>query len=620
MQKRTIKKGCKMWLFLSMLLGAFTNLAPAQGWINLDAVAYKPGGERYYFFYDEYYVVKYVGEPIDGFPTKIADGFKGFPKTWVGGDVDAVAFNADNDCYYFFRGDEYARKPVGKPFDKGPTKFNDPDSGFKGMPWGKVDAACYNADSDTYWFVSGGEYTSKKKGEKVSSKKRKLGDGGFTGYSKNGLDEDVRGIAWKPSWVSGSFVRVPLGSNYYFFGNKTYSRKEYKQSFAKDYPINYSSGDSGFKWRDRPEKGFVGFVHDAGYVAKFYLEYKLDGKTKKWNSGWKTFGYDYVKVLPKGATDIEVRARAATGYDFIEGKRITEQIFYDDSRIAPDRFYKVYGTVFDPSYNKKKEHSGSVHAASEFIAKDVPDALAAVGHGIKDVAEEFGEWMKDQALKALIAMVKEEYLELIKKTDKAWKEIAKNNTEDVKKLERAIINQDEQAAFEAVSSLVSNNSGLQNVLDNARLNKFGSLMFISSGSASAGVGAAGAGGNAFDIASLLYLIEHGKLPNTNRAFMSSFVAGGVSAGTSAGAGVSVSMGWNVNTPDEIGGPAIDANIEGTLGMGVDVNAYWDPSAGMTFGGFSVGLSGGGKVEGSGGASYTKVVTVLKNNDLHAISK
>ncbi|HRG07874.1 MAG TPA: hypothetical protein PLJ08_04800, partial [Cyclobacteriaceae bacterium] len=72
----------------------------------LDAVVYNEKAEQYFFFFGKYFVIKERGQYIDGLPLLITEEWDNFPKSWSGGNIDAVCYSSDNDKYYFFKGDE----------------------------------------------------------------------------------------------------------------------------------------------------------------------------------------------------------------------------------------------------------------------------------------------------------------------------------------------------------------------------------------------------------------------------------------------------------------------------------------------------------------------------------
>ncbi|HRX00088.1 MAG TPA: hypothetical protein P5280_11385, partial [Cyclobacteriaceae bacterium] len=95
-------KASLMLLFTAMLCISAT----AQNWASLDAVVYNEKADQYFFFFGKYFVIKERGQYIDGLPLLITEEWENFPKSWGGGNIDAVCYSSDNDKYYFFKGDE----------------------------------------------------------------------------------------------------------------------------------------------------------------------------------------------------------------------------------------------------------------------------------------------------------------------------------------------------------------------------------------------------------------------------------------------------------------------------------------------------------------------------------
>lgn len=229
-------------------------------WLDLDAVAYDSKGDKYHFFFGTKYVTK---DPVNDHlsePKSISAGFKGFPKSWEGGNVDAVLYNASNDCYYFFKGDEYARKPRGQAFDKGPIEINAEGSGFKGLSLEKIGAACYNAQTEKYYFFDGRSFQSKKRGEAVNPNVKSIGE------------KYWKGCPFKAG-IHGDVVYNPKSNSYYFFNLKAYAVKPAGQDFNKGI-IGYHSGKSEFKvYVAVPrvyqfEINYQGYTGSAGTIEK----------------------------------------------------------------------------------------------------------------------------------------------------------------------------------------------------------------------------------------------------------------------------------------------------------------------------------------------------------------
>jgi hypothetical protein len=86
----------KSMLLVLLLMGSVSYTVVAQNWPSLDAVVYNNISDKYYFFFGKYCVVKERGKYIDGLPILITEEWEGFPKSWNGGNIDAVCFVSDN--------------------------------------------------------------------------------------------------------------------------------------------------------------------------------------------------------------------------------------------------------------------------------------------------------------------------------------------------------------------------------------------------------------------------------------------------------------------------------------------------------------------------------------------
>jgi cytolysin (calcineurin-like family phosphatase) len=89
--------------------------------------------------------------------------------------------------------------------------------------------------------------------------------------------------------------------------------------------------------------GEVTFFCEAGYVAKFYLNYTLDGQQKSFTSGNMSVGYWEKFTIPAAAKNIEVK-----GVMLLAGEK---QIFKETLQRPTYISYKVYGTAFQPAWS-----------------------------------------------------------------------------------------------------------------------------------------------------------------------------------------------------------------------------------------------------------------------------
>lgn len=91
-------------------------------------------------------------------------------------------------------------------------------------------------------------------------------------------------------------------------------------------------------------------VRNAGaYVARFSVDYGLNGERKKEDSGDFTAGVNKTIDAPEGATDVHVKAEAMTGLVWNPWSTIFEQIYPD---LAGVKRFTVRGTTLNPSYEE----------------------------------------------------------------------------------------------------------------------------------------------------------------------------------------------------------------------------------------------------------------------------
>lgn len=557
-------------LFIHIILGVMVFCmgtdAQAQNWASLDAVTYNSASDKYHFFFGSYYVTKERGKPIDGLAMRIEDGWQGYPSKWKNGSIDAVLYNADNDCYYFFRGDEYARKPRGKAFDKGPIKFNASGSGFKGIPFDRIDAACYNANTDKYYFFSGGKWVTKKRGEPVSGKAKTVGVDGWKGCPYS----NIPGVVYNPD-----------NEAYYFFDHSTYAKKKQGESFSgSTRPYNHEK--SGFKWMDRPSNPFVGVIHDGGYVANFKVTWEANGRKDSWESGNKSFGFSKLVNLPANSINITVESNCFV----MIGKQ--KQIFKESMRAPSNKWYKVYGTTAKPKFKAQSQGGSSMGKVSDFFTKDVADAVASSGEFLAQAIEDgSAEIMRSKAMQDLSG-----YGQLIDQVAKAAKAAWQNDKQSLDALGRVAKQKSANMAHGTMQALANSHS-FRDCINTARGESFASFSYGVGADAAKVIGVEGSYGFAIAIPNLA----------DSRAF---FGVGG-SLGVQVGASGECQFGFWKVPPSSLGGPYLSLQVEVAGEVGMSITLIYDMTHGPKLAGLVIGVSAGVEAGGSIGGGYTWIL-------------
>ncbi|WP_108804737.1 hypothetical protein [Aquimarina sp. Aq107] len=96
---------------------------------------------------------------------------------------------------------------------------------------------------------------------------------------------------------------------------------------------------------DAKQTGSILIRCEGGYVARFTLSYKLNGKEFSKHSGNISLGVNKSETIPEGATSIylKVEENWAFGWSTIFTKSYDKPV---------TECYKVYGTTLDPKYSK----------------------------------------------------------------------------------------------------------------------------------------------------------------------------------------------------------------------------------------------------------------------------
>ena len=111
--------------------------------------------------------------------------------------------------------------------------------------------------------------------------------------------------------------------------------------------IPVESKDDFFDIPDQVVPGNISIRNDGGYAMKFTVTYDLNGKTETKQSGTFAISRTMSTEIPAAAKNIKLKAELFTGW-FSDTKVIFEKTF-----TGPElKCYKVWGTVFNPSYEE----------------------------------------------------------------------------------------------------------------------------------------------------------------------------------------------------------------------------------------------------------------------------
>ncbi len=571
-------------LFVLALTLCITLATHAQNWASLDAVVYNEKAEQYFFFFGKYFVIKERGQYIDGLPLLITEEWENFPKSWGGGNLDAVCYSADNDKYYFFKGDEVAETTVSKVNTIGvslkfttqklskPVKISSKD-GFPGIPWPSIDAATYNSETQTYYFFKGNEYVSKKRGEPVDAKIRKSGVDGFKNLAPT---RPIKAVDYSAN-----------NKDYYFFWDDFYMVKPQGEDIKPNSQRKYEGdGQKGFEWAARSNNNFVGLANEAGYVTNFQVSWKAGGKSDSWTKKGTALTYEKRLALPKDATDITISAWV---YDALKDDKNGPRIFSNNMNIPPNNWYKVYGTVFEPKYKVEKKSTNLVGSVQTFFTKDVANAVSTAGQFFED---NFNE-AQNETVKLLAKAEADKRKKFIEDFGKAATEVVKDQ-EFINGLFRVAKAKDPKLAEDVMKKLV--NHPAFNEVKKALEFKSMSVGFTSG--ASSVIGMEGSFGYGVALAP----------PNKTKGYAGLDASLGVQSGTGLGCQFGI---WK-NPPDQLSGNSVAVNVEVGAGAGVSFSIVYDVTLSatntpvFTFGGIVVTPGIGAGVGGSVGTGYSWV--------------
>jgi hypothetical protein len=480
----------------------------------------------------------------------ITEEWEGFPKSWGGGYVDAVCYSSDNDKYYFFKGDEVAETVVNtvntgiagsykialQKLSK-PVKINSKEA-FPGIPWSSIDAATYNTETNTYYFFKGDEFVSKKRGESVDPKIKNVNaPGGFVNLDPQ---RPIKAVDYSAD-----------NKAYYFYWDEYYMTKVQGEDIrAGTKPRRYEGdGQKGFEWAERSNNNFVGLANESGYLANFKVSWKSGGKSDSWSKKGVALTYEKRLALPKNATDITITASL---YDGLKDDKNGPRIFSDDMGIPPNKWFKVYGTVFDPKYKIEKKATNIVGSVKTFFTKDVANAVNDAGKFFEDNFEE----AQYQAVKVMAKAESDKRVKFMEDFGKAATKVAADQA-FIQSLFRVAKAKDPKLGADIMKTLVNRPEWAE--VKKALEFKSMSVGFTSG--ASSVIGMEGSFGYGVAIAA----------PNKVKGYAG--LDG--SLGIQGGLGLGLQFGIWKNPPDQLSGNSVAVNVEVGSGVGVSFSVVYD---------------------------------------------
>lgn len=520
----------------------------AQNWPSLDAVVYNNISDKYYFFYGKYCVVKERGKYIDGLPLLITEEWEGFPKSWNGGNIDGVCFVSDvvqtvglpgstqKGTYWFFKGDEVCKKVMGERMSA-PIKINS-SNGFPGIPWSSIDDVVFNTSSQTYYFFKGNEYVSKKKGEPVNTKRvRTDSPEGFVNLVG---DRPIKAVTFSQD-----------NREYYFFWDSFYMTKVMGKDIpAGTQPRRYENdGEKGFKWAERSANNFIGLANEAGYLANFYVTWESGGRKDSWSKKGVALTYEKLVKLPMDARNIKITCRV---YDEFADDKNGPYVFSESMNIPPNKWYKVYGTVFEPKWKQEKNSTNILGSVKTFFTEDIGNAFESALSKMNDAMTE----AQYAAVKELAKSDASKYSAIISKLGAAAQNLVKNDPGFVDGLYRAAKDKSAARNGDFVKRLLSR----PEMAEVVKASGFQTLSVGFTGGASAVIGTEGAFGYAVSF-------------NGSQVVGFAGLDGSLGAQSGVGAGAQFGI-WN-GPPSGMEGAGVAASVEVGSGGGVSFSLAYN---------------------------------------------
>jgi hypothetical protein len=308
-------------------------------------------------------------------------------------------------------------------------------------------------------------------------------------------------------------------------------------------------GQKGFEWAERSNNNFVGLANEAGYLANFKVSWKSNGKSDSWSKKGVALTYEKRLALPKNATDITITAYV---YDALKDDKNGPRIFSDDMSIPPNKWYKVYGTVFEPKRKVDKKATNIVGSVQTFFTKDVANAVNDAGKFFEDNFEE----AQYQTVKLLAKAESDKRVKFMEDFGKAATKVATDQP-FIQSLFRVAKAKDPKLGADIMKTLVNRPEWAE--VKKALEFKSMSVGFTSG--ASSVIGIEGSFGYGVAIAS----------PNKVKGYAG--LDG--SLGIQGGLGLGLQFGIWKNPPDQLSGNSVAVNVEVGSGLGVSFAVVYD---------------------------------------------
>ncbi len=188
---------------------------------QVDAAVFNDITETYYFFFGETFIPKKLGKPLNG-GGRLAKFGENLPAKWESG-IDAAVFNSNTEKYYFFKRINKEWMFIEKGFGRGES-FTEPkhmdDFASNDFPSQcGIHAATYDPIRKIYYFFKrNGDFCSKEQG----SNPFVIRNGKFDGNYPDQFD--LRAVALRTGTSSEN--------RYFFFSNNNYVSKVRGQPFS----------------------------------------------------------------------------------------------------------------------------------------------------------------------------------------------------------------------------------------------------------------------------------------------------------------------------------------------------------------------------------------------------
>jgi hypothetical protein len=239
-------------------------------------------------------------------------------------------------------------------------------------------------------------------------------------------------------------------------------------------------------------------------------------------------------------------------YDEFADNKTGKRVFSESMNIPPNKWYKVYGTVFDPKHKVDKKSSNILGSVNTFFTKDIANAVEDAG----EFFEENFQQAQNETVRLLAKAETDKRKVFIENFGKAAADVVIDQA-FIQSLYRVAKAKDPKMAYDEMVKFVNR----PEFAETKKALEFKSMSIGFTSGASTVIGMEGSFGYCIAIAS----------PNKVKGYAGLDGSLGVQEGLGLGCQIGI---WK-SPPDKLSGNSVAVNVEVGAGIGVSFSVVFD---------------------------------------------